>query len=271
MIPGYATGGVTTTGPTGGPAATAAYRKMLASQQSHEGVDYLGLRRAFLHGPAKYRNKTIMNEINTLFKEQGAEQVAYKHLSGSGLTATNLGKLAAAAKTEARTSLDKALNAAKGGHHGWATGLGYWLGQLAGNATKGLPGGQSTSGPGGAGLPAITHTYGGDIADNIGAFLSSVAPFAAGGMVQSYDRGGWLQPGLTMAYNGTGRNEAVGSPGGANITFEVTPSGNAFERVPDLLAEEKRESQGWRERAEGVRKSLMAATNAPARLPPAGV
>jgi hypothetical protein len=55
------------------------------------------------------------------------------------------------------------------------------------------------------------HTYGGDVTDTIGAFLSSVAaPFGAarGGLV-SYDRGGWLQPGATMAWNGTGRPEQV--------------------------------------------------------------
>jgi hypothetical protein len=31
-----------------------------------------------------------------------------------------------------------------------------------------------------------------------------------GGLVQSYDRGGFLPPGLSMAYNGTGKPEPVG-------------------------------------------------------------
>jgi hypothetical protein len=57
-------------------------------------------------------------------------------------------------------------------------------------------------------LPPIVHQFGGDVGDRIGAFLASVmAPFARGGMVKSYDNGGWLQPGLSMAYNGTGRPE----------------------------------------------------------------
>jgi hypothetical protein len=82
--------------------------------------------------------------------------------------------------------------------------------------------------PPGPVLPPVTHTYGGDVAGNLGAFISSVAPFMLGGMV-NYDRGGWLKPGLTMAYNGTGRNEAVSASGGPTVTFEITPSGNAFD------------------------------------------
>jgi hypothetical protein len=37
------------------------------------------------------------------------------------------------------------------------------------------------------------------------------------GKPRSFDRGGWLQPGLTLAYNGTGAPERVG--GGGNVTF----------------------------------------------------
>ena len=37
--------------------------------------------------------------------------------------------------------------------------------------------------------------------------------------LKSYDQGGWLPPGLTMAYNGTGRPEAVG---GAAIDSTVS-------------------------------------------------
>lgn len=89
-------------------------------------------------------------------------------------------------------------------------------------------------GPGGTPLPQITHTYGGDVGNTIGAYLASViAPLgmARGGMVrsQSYDRGGWLAPGLTMAYNGTGRPEPVGSQP-LHITFEVDSSASEFDR-----------------------------------------
>jgi phage-related protein len=41
-----------------------------------------------------------------------------------------------------------------------------------------------------------------------GSYLASMAK---GGLVQSYDRGGFLPPGLSMAYNGTGKPEAVGN------------------------------------------------------------
>lgn len=87
-------------------------------------------------------------------------------------------------------------------------------------------------GPGGQPLPQITHTYGGDVGNTIGSFLASViAPLgmAMGGRVKTYDRGGWLAPGLTMAYNGTGRPEPVGGAA-VNITFEVDSSGSEFDR-----------------------------------------
>jgi hypothetical protein len=45
-----------------------------------------------------------------------------------------------------------------------------------------------------------------------------------------YDNGGWLMPGLTMAYNGTGKPEPVGAAAlGAqvNVSFELGSSGNA--------------------------------------------
>jgi hypothetical protein len=61
-------------------------------------------------------------------------------------------------------------------------------------------------------LPGVTHSYGGDIVNSIAPVLAAaLGPFtgaARGGMV-SYDRGGWLKPGATMAWNGTGRPEQV--------------------------------------------------------------
>lgn len=76
-------------------------------------------------------------------------------------------------------------------------------------------------GPGGTPLPKITHTFGGDVGNTIGAYLASVMSplgMAGGGQVKSYDKGGWLAPGLTMAYNGTGRNERVG---GSDVTVTL--------------------------------------------------
>jgi hypothetical protein len=221
---------------TGGPAATAAYRKLLAAEQAHEGADYLGLRGGFLRGPGKYLNRPVYAELLKMFRLQGAEQTAYKHLTGAGLTAVNLGKLGAAARAESSAALSGVLNKSPGGHPGWVKGLRYWLGALSGTAKAGLPGGQLTSGPGGVGLPAITHTYGGDIANTIGAFLSSVAaPFtgkARGGLV--FDQGGTLQPGFNQVWNKTGRPEQLvpaRSGGGGTIRLEVSSGGSTeFDR-----------------------------------------
>lgn len=41
-----------------------------------------------------------------------------------------------------------------------------------------------------------------------------------------YDQGGWLQPGYTLAYNGTGAPERVGGTGGTSVSFEIGSSGN---------------------------------------------
>jgi hypothetical protein len=67
-------------------------------------------------------------------------------------------------------------------------------------------------------LPKVTHTYGGDIADNLGVVLAAaLGPFtgaARGGMV--FDQGGTLRPGFNPVWNGTGRPEPlVPARGGA--------------------------------------------------------
>ena len=84
-----------------------------------------------------------------------------------------------------------------------------------------------TLGPGGAALPAITHTYGA-VTDVIEAFLQAhAAPFtgkARGGLVMSYDRGGWMPPGLSMSWNGTGRPEPVGGAREIQVTIGFDPS-----------------------------------------------
>jgi hypothetical protein len=47
-----------------------------------------------------------------------------------------------------------------------------------------------------------------------------------------YDQGGWLPPGLSMAYNGTGRPEPVGGAGGITINnlYVTTPDGPSLVR-----------------------------------------
>ena len=76
-----------------------------------------------------------------------------------------------------------------------------------------------------------THSYGGDIVNSIAPVLAAaLGPFtgaARGGMV-SYDRGGWLKPGATMAWNGTNRPEMVvpsGGGGGGSVTVVLENHG----------------------------------------------
>jgi hypothetical protein len=80
-------------------------------------------------------------------------------------------------------------------------------------------------------LPGVTHTFGGDIGDTISAYLASnLSPLglANGGRVKSYDSGGYLAPGLNLAYNGTGRPEPVGGPTQVDVRIEL---GDSFKRV----------------------------------------
>jgi hypothetical protein len=105
--------------------------------------------------------------------------------------------------------------------------LGYSKAQIAAQIAAGK------LGPGGKPLPPVTHVFGGDVGERIGAFLAAAAsPFKHGGMVKSFDRGGWLQPGLTMAYNGTGRSERVSNGGDMTVTLLVdTASGAAMDQM----------------------------------------
>ena len=71
------------------------------------------------------------------------------------------------------------------------------------------------------------HTYGGDISDTVGAFLSSViGPFtgAMRGMLVM-DGGGTLQPGYNGVWNGTGRPEHLVPSGGGDIHLHLTVNG----------------------------------------------
>ena len=67
---------------------------------------------------------------------------------------------------------------------------------------------------------------------------------------QSFDRGGYLEPGYTLAYNGTGRREPVGGGNTYSITVVVPPNANKAEigRVTvDAIKEfEKHNGKSWR-------------------------
>ena len=65
--------------------------------------------------------------------------------------------------------------------------------------------------------------------------------YSRGGLVRSYDSGGYLPVGLSMAYNGTGRPEPVGaaamhSPKPLHVHVNLNGSEMATAIVPDLVA-----------------------------------
>jgi hypothetical protein len=188
----------------------------LATQQAAEGRDYTGLRHAFFGGPHKYLTTASVAALYQLHLAQGREQVAYKKLlSGPNVSDANLAILRATAAAEQAT-LGRApvLSRRPGGHPGWTSGLSYWLGQLSGTAGGGLS----------PWLPGITHSYGGDVGNVVAEYLASVLSplgMARGGRVKSFDNGGLLMPGTTLAVNNTGRPEPVGQAGTVNITLNV--------------------------------------------------
>ena len=65
-----------------------------------------------------------------------------------------------------------------------------------------------------AGMNYATHRYGS---------IAAVDPLI---MHSGYDTGGWLKPGMTMAWNGTGAPERVVGPGGDGVTVQVIVQGN---------------------------------------------
>jgi len=129
-IPGMAGGGT-----------TSALRARLAAEQAGERAKYSGLGHAFATGPAKYRTRSVMNELATLARRQTAEQAAYASLSGAGLTTSALHHLGAEARAELRTAGDKALSKAPGGHPGFAADLRKYLSQLSATASGTVAGG----------------------------------------------------------------------------------------------------------------------------------
>jgi hypothetical protein len=72
------------------------------------------------------------------------------------------------------------------------------------------------------------------------------------GKLKTFDTGGWLPPGLTMAHNGTGRPERILGPGdGAGTTIHIhgdiyTRAASGAELVKELQHYEQRNGKGWR-------------------------
>ncbi len=107
--------------------------------------------------------------------------------------------------------------------------VGTVISSTAGNSGFGVPPGSpgATGGGGGGNLP----------------------PGIRNG-AQSFDRGGYLEPGYTLAYNGTGRPEPVGGGNTYNITVVVQPGANmvdAGRHITDAIRSfERSNGKGWR-------------------------
>lgn len=101
-----------------------------------------------------------------------------------------------------------------------------------------------------AGMNYATHRYGSIAAVDP---LNMPSGYAHGGFVgaQSFDRGGWLQPGWTAAYNGTRQAEWVGGGGPViNITVApavgATPSEQGAAIVRAIRSFEQNNTAAWR-------------------------
>jgi lysophospholipase L1-like esterase len=97
---------------------------------------------------------------------------------------------------------------------------------------------KSSSSSGSTNLDYVFNPGTGNFADaENGALIQEMFRAGGGSIVGvnsgTYDNGGWLQPGYTMAYNGTGQPEQVMGPnsGGGPMTLEVVSGGqSAFEQ-----------------------------------------
>jgi cell wall-associated NlpC family hydrolase len=230
----------------------------LGAAQYGELRKYFGLAHSFAIGPAKYRTKTVMSELGTLAKRQASEAAAYKAVISGAMTNAELRHLGATARAEYGTAKDQALNKLPGGHPLFARDLRTYLAQISRltgtlipgsgvGASGGAAGGAGGSKPAGppADSPGLRHIYGGDVGvfDSIAPVLAAaMAPFAKGGMarlarggmlpVNSFDRGGMLPTGASIAWNGTGSPEPVGGGQCVTVTLEIAPGGNtAFEQL----------------------------------------
>lgn len=191
-VPAGATAG------SGGPKLSqAAFMARLKSLQTAEYHDYLGLANAFKAGlrhPAKgswlYKNRGLLGKDLTRLKGfQSAEEAGYDNILHHGTGLPNLAKEIGRINTELGALKAGELSHLPGGHPGWVKGLK----------------GQLTS------------------LDKLLAVQPYNAPWAPGNLgpvhtalpgVETFDRGGYLRPGLNLAWNGTGKMEPVGNPGG---------------------------------------------------------
>lgn len=212
----------------------AAWLPELKSSQAHEAADYAGLQAAFRaslarapHSSWAYKNRGAIGErLYAVALKQNAEVAAYRalaaHATGS-ITDLNaqpglIGRLGSQAAAELGALQPALLGHKPGGHPGWVRGLQGWLRDVA--ALTG-PSGKPVPPPWNPGQLGPSHT--------------------AGGGVLTFDRGGYLPAGLSLAYNGTGRPEPVipagrgAGGGGVPVVLEVS-SGGASEFEQFMLA-----------------------------------
>jgi hypothetical protein len=183
------------TAPRGPKLTQAAFMTRLKSLQSAEYRDYLGLAAAFKAGlrhPAKgswlYRNRGLLaKDLTRLRGLQSAEEAGYDNILHHGTSLDNLSKEAGRISTELGALKAGELSHLPGGHPGWVKGLSGQLtslGKLLAVQPYNAPWAPSNLGP--------VHT-------------------AAPG-VETFDTGrGVLLPGMNLAWNGTGRDEALSS------------------------------------------------------------
>ena len=197
--------------PAGPPAAVKSAEQMrfwLGAAQYGELLKYRGLEASFLHGPRKYLTKGVQEQLYALALQQKAEELAYAHLAGPGLTPANLAKLGSAARAEAAAARHREFSAMPGGHPLWAKDLEKYLGQLS--ALSGQRFINPAWVPTGLGASYSTHP--------------GVLRFARGGQV--FDQGGVLAPGWNTMFNGTGAEERLVPAGHAGeIHVHVHNSG----------------------------------------------
>jgi hypothetical protein len=202
-----------------------------ASDESTEKTYYAHVVKGFAdslaharHGTWWYSNRSaIRGELATLAARQRAGEAAYAALGRPGTvpSAPALSHLIAAARAEARVTQDQAL---VHGHPALMIGVYQMLGQLAQTA--------------GTGFPTAIRPF--SMFDAPPLPKQGTSQYATLASIYGwYDRGGILPPGLTLAYNGTGRNEVVSPvpPGGVIGPGGMTPGEmQVISRLDRLIA-----------------------------------
>ena len=194
--------------------------------QAHERHDELGLQAAFRTGLSHARKGTwlyahrsaLRAELSVLGQREAAETAAFTdlvaHSSGSvadldklqGRVSTLGTRVSAVAAAGRKADLSHL----PGGHPGWVKGMEHWLSLLAGLARS-----HPFNPPWNPGNLGPSHTV-------------------TGGVLQ-FDTGrNVLAPGLNLAWNGTGRTEALSSSqagGSQAITLEFAGGGGDLEQL----------------------------------------